>query len=750
MPNYASQTNRRKPRGPHHPHRRRNPNDGAKPRPTPFKDRKDYLSCLGRAVAERFAAAGLVPEQDEDEVFVPLQRRGHRRGRGRRGPSGRPWHLGPGMHPHGPGGRPPEAFDDDGPGPGSDADAVAELKARVRATSRARGRFVWPHVELASAVGMSRPAAAVAVVVCCALRTGCWPDDADPGAVAEVTAALMGVDPRHRGAMATALKPGGELFCSGLFREPGSGHPYFDPFSGAPLTDAARRFVEGRPTRLASRVVVPGGTSVEDVLGRRTAVRLAARCARRKDLRDRLGSASRPLAGAIRRLGPLELGLPPGVEVDDLPRALATLLGCSVIDGRTRPGEHASPSRPELAAEACLRRAVVLVDGPPDEDPSKGGGGPFGAMFGLDEEVAVAWPSELTVLSLRRVDRGWTPSPGILMVEPPDEDERRELWRSSCAAIGVEPPASERLAVLATIPLHAETIASLAVRTSASCDQREEVGAELLRAAREIGVPESGRDAMPTTRLRDVILSPAIAEQAAQALDACRDGAAILKSLAGTAHDAYGHSPVLLFSGPPGTGKTYLAEALAGELGRPLRRLSGPDLRSCWYGEAEKQIRTEFRRKDDAVLFLDEIDGFLKQRGSGPTSQTDDRLANVLLEEIERTEHVVVMGTNLAGALDAALSRRVLFHLRFEAPGPVEREALWKLHLPDAVEGAADVDVSRLAKLTLTGGEIKNASFRAILRASRDKVALSTGLVLEEASREASGGGGRKAVGFGG
>jgi SpoVK/Ycf46/Vps4 family AAA+-type ATPase len=94
------------------------------------------------------------------------------------------------------------------------------------------------------------------------------------------------------------------------------------------------------------------------------------------------------------------------------------------------------------------------------------------------------------------------------------------------------------------------------------------------------------------------------------------------------------------------------------------------------------------------------------------------------------------MATNRAERLDPALDRRVLFHLKFEAPGKAEREAIWRLHLPEAVKGAAAVDCARLARHRLSGGGIKNASWRAILRAAREGVEVTTEVVEDEARRE--------------
>ena len=117
--------------------------------------------------------------------------------------------------------------------------------------------------------------------------------------------------------------------------------------------------------------------------------------------------------------------------------------------------------------------------------------------------------------------------------------------------------------------------------------------------------------------------------------------------------------------------------------------------------------------------------------------------------ELEKTSHIVLMASNLDFALDGALKSRVRT-IRFEAPGAVEREALWRLHLPEQMPGAADVDCARLAKLSLTGRNIKSASYKAYIRARRAKGSVTTALVEEEARREVGlNGRTRRPLGFG-
>ena len=160
------------------------------------------------------------------------------------------------------------------------------------------------------------------------------------------------------------------------------------------------------------------------------------------------------------------------------------------------------------------------------------------------------------------------------------------------------------------------------------------------------------------------------------------------------------------------------------------------DQHGMWYGQSESRIRALLRKPGRRVVFLEEADGLLRARGDHPSSHIDSRLVNVFLEEIERTRHVVVLATNRPECLDPALARRVLFDLRFELPGPTERRAIWQRHLPASVLGASEVDLDVLKYVPLTGGGIKNASWRAILRARQQGTPLTTLTVLDEAASE--------------
>ena len=703
----------------------------------PFADRSRYLRALSAAVQEHLDD-GDSTEPDYFEMEGPHAVPHHLRTRrsARSGPSCRPGPQWPG-HSH------PGAPERRGPS------AAAILRGQAAATRKANRSFVWPHEELADAAGVSRALAAAMVVLRVAevdMLGPCHPDEAKEAiVVAEMAGRFLGVRKKDRQQIVEALQADGELVRGGLVPFRGDDDEgCYGPGPVFLLPRAIRRFIDGLQGPLEStRLVQPGVEQALDWMSERSAEAIRGWMSGRARARSLLQGSSIPTAVLSGSFGPLELTLPEGIPGQGIAGALATLLDRAVLDALPRP-TGAELGRSELVAEARLRGTILLV-GAPEPMPTGPMGLPF-PMSGLDDDDE-PWPPELVVV---RLGHGAAPDGGIRL-EPPGRAVRGEVWRSTLDLIDEPAPDGEQFSRLVDLPLHPEQIVESAARHAMACGRSGHAGPALLQTVGR-GVRAGAASAeVPSVRLLNVVMSDDLRAEAEQVVAACRDWRGLSRRLVGTVHDGYGRAPVVLAAGPPGTGKTRFAEALAGELGRALRRLSGPDLRSCWVGEGEKKIRTEFRRDDEAILLLDEVDAFLAARGSGPQAHHDDNLANVLLEEIERTEHVVVMATNRPDGLDAALDRRVLFRLDFESPGKGEREAIWRLHLPPAIDGAEGVDCGQVATHALSGGGIKNASWRAILRASRDGVDLTTELVDEEARREARRGRKRRgAAGFGG
>jgi cell division protease FtsH len=145
----------------------------------------------------------------------------------------------------------------------------------------------------------------------------------------------------------------------------------------------------------------------------------------------------------------------------------------------------------------------------------------------------------------------------------------------------------------------------------------------------------------------------------------------------------------VIFEGPPGTGKTLFAKALASELGAAVSIVNGPELKSVWHGESERQIRELFaqaRRNAPSVLVFDEIDSIAGQRGSGSGGSVDHSMVNQLLTEMDgfsaKDLVFVVATTNFADSLDSALRRpgRVEYVIHVGPPDAQARAAIFGLY----------------------------------------------------------------------
>src|SRR5438128_2369276 len=181
------------------------------------------------------------------------------------------------------------------------------------------------------------------------------------------------------------------------------------------------------------------------------------------------------------------------------------------------------------------------------------------------------------------------------------------------------------------------------------------------------------------------------------------------------------------FAGPPGTGKTICAEAIAHELGMKLLVVNYAEVESMWMGETPKNIVSAFRSAAEqrAVLFFDEADAIATRRSSNalvPYDRESNTVVNVLLRELEAFNGVVIFATNLAANFDPAFERRIRAHVRFEMPGVEEREQIWRvqIHL-SKTPLARDVDFRALAEeFAVSGGDIKNAVLKAAATAAAD------------------------------
>ena len=173
-----------------------------------------------------------------------------------------------------------------------------------------------------------------------------------------------------------------------------------------------------------------------------------------------------------------------------------------------------------------------------------------------------------------------------------------------------------------------------------------------------------------------------------------------------------------LFYGSPGTGKTETVYQIARESGRDLFIVDVSQIKSCWVGESEKNIKDVFDKYRACVreggivpiLLFNEADaifGIRQQGAERAVDKMENSIQNIILQEMEDLDGILIATTNLTENLDKAFERRFLYKVRFDKPSLEVKRQIWKSMMPDIT----DANAAYLAdKFELSGGQIENVA----------------------------------------
>ena len=214
-------------------------------------------------------------------------------------------------------------------------------------------------------------------------------------------------------------------------------------------------------------------------------------------------------------------------------------------------------------------------------------------------------------------------------------------------------------------------------------------GQEILNEIRKATLTDSQAE-LPTTSMDDIggydQVKKVLKEEVLGLMQFIQEQAAVADSNQISAYEKLIPRNIL-FTGPPGTGKTMFCKALAAELNATIFIVNGPELKSKWVGESEKAVRKIFsraRKCAPSLIVFDEIDSFTRQRGgAGPdhsANSHDDSMLNQLLTEMDgfRSEETVfvIATTNLSESLDTALLSRFKYRIEIPYPDATDRRQI--------------------------------------------------------------------------
>lgn len=353
-------------------------------------------------------------------------------------------------------------------------------------------------------------------------------------------------------------------------------------------------------------------------------------------------------------------------------------------------------------------------------------------------------------------EQKWNPFPSVIKEQKnvmeieltiPNAEERKVLWEKIATSYSFTSDVlfSEISAMFEFTPGQIKYALKDAYNVALTCGKDSNISRERLMEAcyKQIDhkLEAKAKKIKPLYKWDDLILPEEAKDLIRQACNQVKYRSVVMNDWGFDKKLSLGKGISMLFSGPPGTGKTMGAEVIANELGLEIYKVDLSQIISKYIGETEKNLKEIFDQANltNAILLFDEADALFGKRSA--VNDSRDKYANVevayLLQKIEEYKGISILTTNLLENIDEAFLRRFNFVISFSLPQTEQREKIWRQVFPARTPLDEDIDYSFLAeKLPIAGGNIKNIAVSAAFLAAECGEKVGMNHIIKAAKHE--------------